>query len=584
MTTSIIDADSLLAIDIGSVTTRAVLFDVVDGRYRFLASSSAQTTAYAPYNNISEGVRMALDRLQNITGRVMIGENERLIVPSAPDGSGVDTVVATISAGPPLKVAILGLLESVSLESAKHLVSTTYAKVVETISLNDGRKVETRIDSILRLQPDLVLIAGGTDGGASQSVMNLLEVVGLASYLSLEDRRPEVLYTGNKVLKEEVRSSYSNLGTLHFAPNIRPTLDTEQLEPAQARLAGILRNIRRKQMPGVDELDVWSKNNLIPTATAFGRVVRFLNKVYGSSKGVLGIDIGASATTIAASFTGKLTQAVYPDLGMGWRPSVLADTMNLKEITRWLHLEIPDEYVRQYLFNKELFPFSIPVTVEDLAIEQALVRQILQVALERTLSRLPQSILRYGSGLLPDFEPVVATGSVLTHSPNIAQSFLTLLDSIQPTGVTTLVLDQNHLSFALGAAAAINPVLAVQVLESSTFLNLATVISPMGDARPGTPILRLRMVYENGNETSLEVKQGTLAVLQLPLGQSAQIQLQPLHRYDVGMGGPGRGGRLKVVGGALGVVVDARGRPIRLPPDPALRRELLVKWRRILGC
>jgi hypothetical protein len=110
------------------------------------------------------------------------------------------------------------------------------------------------------------------------------------------------------------------------------------------------------------------------------------------------------------------------------------------------------------------------------------------------------------------------------------------------------------------------------------------VISPVADARPGTAVLRLRMGYEGGGETTLDVKQGTIEILQLPLGQNAQLQLQPLHRADVGMGGPGRGGKLRVVGGALGVIVDARGRPLRLPNDPALRRDLVAKWRWMLGC
>jgi hypothetical protein len=145
-------------------------------------------------------------------------------------------------------------------------------------------------------------------------------------------------------------------------------------------------------------------------------------------------------------------------------------------------------------------------------------------------------------------------------------------------------LDQNHLAPSLGAAAAVNPILAVQVLESSTFLNLGTVISPVGHARPGTPILKVKMTYEGGNETSLDVKQGALEIIPLPLGQPARIHMQPLHRYDVGMGGAGRGGGLRVVGGALGVVIDARGRPLYLADDPVRRRELIKKWRWTLSC
>jgi hypothetical protein len=187
------------------------------------------------------------------------------------------------------------------------------------------------------------------------------------------------------------------------------------------------------------------------------------------------------------------------------------------------------------------------------------------------------------NGLLPWFEPILATGSVLTRAPNLAHSLLMLLDGLQPTGATTIVLDQNHIAPALGVAAAVNPVLAVQVLDSNSLMYLATVITPLGNARPGTPILRVKISYDGGGETSLEVKQGALEMLPLPFGQTARLQLQPLHRYDVGMGGPGRSGGLQVMGGAVGVVIDARGRPLSLPEDPSLRQELMNRWLSTLG-
>jgi hypothetical protein len=91
------------------------------------------------------------------------------------------------------------------------------------------------------------------------------------------------------------------------------------------------------------------------------------------------------------------------------------------------------------------------------------------------------------------------------------------------------------------------------------------------------------MNVDDGNETSVLVKQGTMEILPLPVGQSANLKLTPLHRFDIGMGGPGRGGGLRVVGGALGVVIDARGRPLRLAKDPVSRREAFHKWRWKLG-
>jgi len=137
MATARINAESLLAIDVGAVSTRTMLFDDVEGRYRFLGAGIASTTANAPFKDVLEGIRQSLERLQRITGRVLVDDDERLIVPSRPDGAGIDVVAATISAGPPLKVLILGLLEDISQESAKNLARTTYTRVVESIGLKD---------------------------------------------------------------------------------------------------------------------------------------------------------------------------------------------------------------------------------------------------------------------------------------------------------------------------------------------------------------------------------------------------------------------------------------------------------------
>jgi len=584
MTVSRINAESLLAIDVGGVTTRAMLFDDVDGRYRFLGVGTAPTTINAPYKDVAEGVRRALERLQEITGRELIGADERLIIPSTLDGSGVDTVAATISAGPPLKVLVIGLLEDISVESARHLAMTTYTRVVESIGLNDRRKTEVRLDAILRLRPDLVLAAGGTEGGASQSILRLLEAVGLANYLLPGNQKMEVLFVGNQSIKEEIKDSIGKLGPLHFAPNVRPLLEGEQLGPAQVSLATIAREIRSDRYRGVEDLNSYSMGGLLPTATAFGRVIRFLSKIYDADKGVLGVDIGASATTIAMAFSGQLWQGVYPEYGLGRGLVELPEHCKMSDVTRWLHMDIPEGYVREVLYTKALYPSSVPATLEDLAIEQALARQMLQLAMKRTLEVLPEKNGFVKIGLTPGYEPVVASGSVVTRAPNHAQSLLTLLDGLQPIGITTLVMDQNHLAPALGAAAAVNPVLAAQVLESSTFLNLGTVISPVGVGRPGTPALRVRVTYASGGEASLDVKEGSLELVHLPLGQKAQLQLQPLHRYDIGMGGPGRGGSLRVVGGVFGVVIDARGRPLALPQDAGKRRDMIGKWRWTLGC
>ncbi len=579
MPTSLIDADSVLAIEIGTVSTRVILFDVVEGRYRFLGQGSVPTTVGAPFNDVSVGVKEALDQLHDITGRVFFNAGGQLQVPSQPNGSGVDACVATVSVGPPINVVAIGLLEDISTESAKNLASTTYARVVETMSLNDRRGTVARLDTILQMRPDLIVVAGGIEGGAKGSVITLLEAVGLACYLMPKEQRPEVLYAGNSELVKEVQESIGTLANLHIAPNVRQSYESEQLTPSQPALSQIFRLVRSRQIRGIQEVDLWTGNLIMPAATAFGRTIRYISKEYAHTrKGVLGVDVGASATTVASAFSGDLRLSIHPGLGLGENLPEILNMCSLGDIMRWISVDVSDEYVRDYIHNKAIYPTSLPISADELAIEQALACQAMQLAVKQAGKAYPPELPGSMPGLLPWFEPIIASGSVITKAPSRNQAVMMILNGLQPTGVTTIALDRNNLAVSLGATASVTPLLTIQSLDATNFVNLSTVISTVGNAPPGTPILRVRMTGDDGTESQMEVKYGSLVVIQLPLGQAGTLHLTPLRRFDVGMGGLGRGGTVKVIGGVLGVIIDGRGRPLRMPTEPARRRELLNNW------
>ena len=584
MPASLIDADSVLAIEIGTVSTRVILFDVVEGRYRFLGQGVVPTTIGAPFNDVSTGVKAALDQLHDITGRVLFNSEGQIVIPSQPNGSGVDACVATVSVGPPLKVVAIGLLEDVSTESAKNLASTTYAQVVETMSLNDRRGTVERLDTILQRRPDLIIVAGGIEGGAKGSVLNLLEAVGLACYLIPEEQRPEVLFAGNSELIKNVQESIGTLANLHIAPNVRQSYESEQLTPSQPALAQIFRLVRARRIRGIQEVDLWTGNHLMPAATAFGRTIRYISKEYAHThKGVLGVDVGASATTIASAFSGDLRLSIHPGLGLGENLPEILNLCPISDIMRWVSVDVSENYVRDYIYNKAIYPTSLPITTDELAIEQAIACQAMLLAIRQARKSYPSELSGSVDGLLPWFEPIVASGSVLTKAPNRNQALMMILNSLQPTGVTTVALDRNNLAASLGAIASVTPLLTIQSLDATNFVNLCTVISPIGKAPPGTPILRLRLTSDDAIESEVEVQNGTLTAIKLPLGQTGTLHLAPLHRFDVGMGGFGRGGTVKVIGGMLGVVIDARGRPLHMLAEPSKRRELLNKWLETIG-
>jgi hypothetical protein len=567
--TSLIDAESVLTVDVGSVNTRVLLFDVVDGQYHFISAASAPSTAGVPFRDIGEGFHLAVQRLQEITGRIFIDTEYNLILPSQSDGSGVDRLAVTFSVGDDINIVTMGLLADVSLESADRLAGMTYGRVVERVGLNDPRRPDAQLDAMIQARPDIIIVAGGTEKGATRSVFKMIELAGLACRVMPKETRPVVIYCGNGALSKRVKETLEREIVVGIAPNIRPNIDQEDLDPAGTLLARAVAKIRSKQISGLEPLASLSAVPLTPGAQAFGRMIRFLSDIYDPHKGVLGIDLGASTTTLAIGRAGSLQLSVSRPLGMGAPLPVILQGGRMENVMQWIPQAVTESSLRDYVYQKSIRPGSLPLTPETLAMEQAAARAVLSLAMQRMQDRWPVANL--------SFDLVVAGGAVLAQAASPAQSLLLILDGVQPVGVGVFLLDPYGLTQSLGAISAHNTVLPVQVKDAGVYLNLGTVISPISEARHGTVILKIHVKLEDGSDHRVEVKQGSLVSLPIRSGQSATLSIETLHGTILDPVRP-RMKSFKVIGGACGVVIDARGRPIRLAEDAARRREQLVHW------
>ncbi|HEY71451.1 MAG TPA: hypothetical protein G4O08_12800 [Anaerolineae bacterium] len=572
------ETDTLLTVDVGSVNTRACLFDVVEGGYRLVAVGRAPSTVGPPLFDAREGVGMAVGQLQLITGRMLIDETNTLIKPIRLDGSGVDAFAVSTSAGPSLRTVLVGLMPGVSLDSARRLAASSYMKVVVEVSLLDRRREEERIDAILDSNPHLILIIGGTDGGANASVLRLVETVRLALGMMPEDRLPHIVYAGNQQLLSSVSEILHGFPSVSLMPNLRPTLEHEDLAPTRMRLAEVISDLRSQHVVGYEALKEWSEGSLMLSSDALSRVVSYLCEVHAHDKGVLGVDLGASHTTIAAALGGQTHLTVCNDLGLGVSLPGLLKHRSISDITRWLPFELPESVVMDYIFSKALHPRTIPTQLDELYIEFALARELVSTALSEARLTWPSTTSR-GDTLMPPMEPIVAGGSVLSRAPSLGHAALTLLDAVQPVGVSKLVLDPSNLASALGVSASLIPMVTVQVLGSGSFINLGTVITPIGSGRSGRPMLRYILEREQkGVVLDGEIKWGQLAILPLNQSEVGRLTIRPSRGVDIGFGILGKGGRLRVVGGAVGLIIDGRGRPLRLPSDPVQRTEQIQGW------
>ena len=219
----------------------------------------------------------AIVSLEGLTARVLL-EDGRLITPSDENGRGFDQLANPYSTPQPLKVAILGLLDDVSMESARKLVNSTHSRIVEQIGINDRRKTSRQIDALVKADPDLILVTGGTDNGASRSINRLVELLSLT--LQVEPKENARKYSMRATrLANQVKDSLSIHTDVQISPNIRPEIDHEDLGPAQEVLSEAIRNISIRQIGGLHSYASICSTEPSHSSQAFGRMVRFLSEI-----------------------------------------------------------------------------------------------------------------------------------------------------------------------------------------------------------------------------------------------------------------------------------------------------------------
>jgi hypothetical protein len=566
---------AILVLDVGNVHTRAVLFDMVDGQYRFVARGEAPTTSGPPWHDVSEGVRHALDEIMAATGRQLLDHEHQLIIPEKGEFLGVTLFEATASAGKAIRTVLVGLVPDVSLASGRRAAESTYLQLVDTISLADRRPPEQQIDAIIRSEPDMILIVGGTDDGAVDSLLQQVRTVGLAARLIERQFRPVVLFAGNKNLQDEIREGLGEgIGMrVVTADNVRPKLDVEQLDSAQQKLAALY-HAQKSSSAGFADMGSWTKEGIQPTAHGFSRMIGVLGELYKHD--VLGIDLGSATTTVAASVGGVTYLNVLPNLGIGHSAREAVALLKPESMVRWLTRDLrhPDE-LRDYVSNKELFPHTVPSDLFELELEYAIAREIIRRGVAQ--ARLTWRDVRR-RGLLPPFGTILLSGSALTRTPHDGWSALIGLDALLPVGVTRLLIDPYNLAVSLGVVVRNNPTAVVQVMDTGAFYDLGSVVSLTGRARKGETVLRGSYKLEGSKEQHpFEVDFGTVVTLPIPQGVQADVSLRP-RNMQIETGET----RLNVLGGDLGLIIDARGRPWRFPRDAKERHEMLRGWQNAL--
>ncbi|HEY3198099.1 MAG TPA: glutamate mutase L [Nitrospirales bacterium] len=590
---------TIVATDCGSTTTKAILIEKIGNEYRQTYRGEAPTTVEAPFEDVTRGVLNAIAEIEELSGRKIL-DGEHIITPSGSGGNpktGVDLYISTSSAGGGLQMMVAGVVQSMTGESAQRCALGAGAIVMDVLASNDGRLPHEKIERIRSLRPDMILLSGGTDGGT------ITHVVEMAEYIAAAEPRPRLgmsynlplIYAGNKEARGRISEILGKKTALTVTENLRPTMERENLVPARNKIHDLFLEHVMAQAPGYRKLIEWAGAPIMPTPAAVGLIMETIAKKQGIN--LIGVDIGGATTDVFSIFHGAFNRTVSANLGMSYSISNVLAESGLENIMRWVPFSIEEQDLRNRIKNKMIRPTTVPQTLEELQVEQAIAREALRLALghhktlatglkgvqqERSISDVFE---QKGSGQtlinMLDLDLIVGSGGILSHAPRRVQSMLMMVDAYEPLGVTELSVDSIFMMPHLGVLSTVNEQAAMEVFVHDCMIYLGTCIAPIGLDKAGERCLDYTIALPTG-ELKGTLKFGEIRLLPLGVSEEAMVHLKPARNVDVGAG---RGETLerRVRGGVVGLLLDGRGRPLRLPSRHEDRVSLLTQWHQALN-
>jgi len=594
---------SILATDCGSTTTKAILIELIDGEYRLSYRGEAPTTVEAPFEDVTRGVLNATMEIEELSGRKIL-DGENIVTPQ--DGNdGVDIYISTSSAGGGLQMMVAGVVKSMSGESAERAALGAGSIVMDVLASNDGRKPHEKITRIRQLRPDMILLSGGVDGGTTKHVVELAEILAAANpqpRLGQNYKLP-VIYAGNKKAIKAIDDTLGEITDLDVTENIRPVLEQENLKPSRDKIHDLFMEHVMQQAPGYKKLMSWTDAPIMPTPGAVGALIEMVAKKENIS--VVGVDIGGATTDIFSVFQGQFNRTVSANLGMSYSICNVLAEATLSNVLRWVPFDIDEKELTNRIGNKMIRPTTVPQSLEELVIEQAIAREALRLSFiqhkafavnlkgvqkERTISdAFEQSDSGQSLVNMMELDLIVGSGGVLSHAPRREQSAKMLIDSFLPEGITSLAVDSIFMMPQLGVMANIEKkelseqarTAALEVFEKDCLIRLGTCIAPVGILQGKKSVLKAQLEFSNGEKKEVVLDGGQLVLIEAEF-QEINVTLTPSKGVDVGAG-INEVIQTKIYGGQVGIIFDCRGRPLQLSKEPSKRISDLKNWSNALN-
>jgi len=446
-----ISIEAALLIDFGSTYTKLTLVDIE--REIIIGTAKDLTTAE---EGVMTGYQKTLHTLLEKIPNKDINISHKFACSSAAGG---------------LKMVAIGLVQDLTGEAAKRAALGAGARVLDTFCYELTKQ---EIEKISSLQPDILLLAGGTDGGNKSCIIHNARLI--AEFL------PDipVVVSGNQKANDEIQEIFQEQGIDYYiVANVMPNLNMLQVEPARETIRKIFME-KIIETKGIDAASALINNVIIPTPAAVLDAAQLLSKGTSNQSGLgslMVLDIGGATTDVHSIGEGDSSQpgivkvglpepfakrTVEGDLGMRISATSLYEVAGYKKISNWIseHIEYVN-YKCQYLTDHISF---IPQKREDILFDNTLAKVASEIAMKRhvgVIERIytPSGYVYSQKGKdMADTKYIIATGGVIMHSPDPASivqaSFINPDESqyLLPKHPTVLI-DRHYILSAMGLLA-----------------------------------------------------------------------------------------------------------------------------------
>jgi uncharacterized protein (TIGR01319 family) len=459
---------NLIVYDVGSTYTKVTGFRRTKTELQWIARDQVPTTV----EDIELGLGSALQRIeaQGVT-----------VEPSY-------TCLATSSAAGGLRMVAMGYMPRVTAKAAKEVAMNAGARVIEIITHEDAP--DYRMEILQEIRPDIILLAGGTDGGDQDNIVQNATIIAKSGVKAV------TIIAGNQMAQPAVERILNEHGLKsRRVSNVMPTIHDLKVGPAREAIhEEFIRQISLAK--GLHKLiEKVSNHKVAPTPGAVLLAAELIAGGTHRQDGVgdlVVIDIGGATTdihSILPSLEGLsieerglvITNEKQPsyrtvegNLGLRVSATGILDTVGPQAVlarvgfnAQGLDLE---KDLTDYARFVEKHPEHIAAGPKEEAFDFAMTTVAVEVALKRHAGRITQEhnpVMGAAPGTpvgrdLRNVKTVLVVGGIFTHMSEedrraiLSRSFANPGISLLPAA-PDFHFDDRYLLYAVGALSQIDP-------------------------------------------------------------------------------------------------------------------------------